>query len=83
MTTTNGKIPAELGDPVLEQRIEQRLAELEKEFESGQQMLAELEAREAGLRETLLRLSGAITVLREMQTAGAPAENGAMAAGVS
>ena len=46
-------------------RLEQRLKELEAEYEAGQQMLAELEARQATLRDTLLRINGAVTVLRE------------------
>ena len=46
-------------------QLEQRLKELKKEFESGQKMLAELETRQASLRESLLRISGAIQVLEE------------------
>ncbi|NTU43151.1 MAG: hypothetical protein HGA78_08905 [Nitrospirales bacterium] len=42
-----------------------RLAALKAEFESGQKMMSELEAKEAKLRETLLRISGAIQVLEE------------------
>lgn len=46
-------------------QLEQRLKELKAEFESGQKALAELEARQANLRNTLLRISGAIQVLEE------------------
>ena len=46
-------------------RLDQRLKELKTEFESGQKMLAELEAKQANLRNTLLRISGAIQVLEE------------------
>lgn len=46
--------------------IEQRLSALKAEFEAGKQMLAELEARQTHLRETMLRISGAIQVLEEM-----------------
>ena len=46
-------------------QLEQRLNALQAEFESGQQMLADLEARQATLRETLLRIAGAIQVLEE------------------
>ncbi len=46
-------------------RLEKRLAELKAEFESGKTALAELEARQANMRETLLRISGAIQVLEE------------------
>lgn len=42
-----------------------RLKELRSEFESGQKALAELENRQANLRNTLLRISGAIQVLEE------------------
>ncbi len=49
----------------MRERLEQRLKELEAEYEAGQKMLAELEARQATLRDTLLRINGAVTVLRE------------------
>ena len=49
----------------MKEQLEKRLEELKAEFESGQKALAELEARQAGLRETLLRISGAIQVLKE------------------
>ena len=47
-------------------KIGQRLTELKTEFETGQKMLAELETRQAELRNTLLRISGAIQVLEEL-----------------
>ena len=49
----------------MRERLEQRLKELEAEYEVGQKMLAELEARQATLRDTLLRINGAVTVLKE------------------
>lgn len=49
----------------MKQQLEQRLQSLKSEFESGQKMLAELEAKQANIRETLLRISGAIQVLEE------------------
>lgn len=49
----------------MKEQLEQRLAALKAEFEAGQKMLAELEARQAELRSTLLRISGAIQVLGE------------------
>ena len=49
----------------MKQQLEQRLQSLKSEFESGQKMLADLEAKQANLRETLLRISGAIQVLEE------------------
>ena len=50
----------------MRQQLEQRLKQLKAEFEAGQKMLAELEAKEADVRQTLLRISGAIQVLEEM-----------------
>jgi septal ring factor EnvC (AmiA/AmiB activator) len=49
----------------MKEQLEQRLKELNAEFESGQKMLAELEAKQANMRTTLLRISGAIQVLQE------------------
>ena len=46
-------------------RLKQRLSELRTEFEAGNKMLAELDAKGAKVRETLLRISGAIQVLEE------------------
>ena len=46
-------------------QLEQRLAELRSEYETGQKMLADLEAKKADLQTTLLRISGAIQVLEE------------------
>jgi predicted nuclease with TOPRIM domain len=47
------------------ERLQTRLAQLKGEYEAGQQMLAELEQKQRNLRETLLRISGAIQVLEE------------------
>lgn len=49
----------------MRERLEQRLQELKAEYESGQKMLADLEARQQELRNTLMRISGAILVLEE------------------
>lgn len=49
----------------MKQQLEQRLKELKAEFESGQKMLTDLEAKQANMRNTLLRISGAIQVLEE------------------
>jgi hypothetical protein len=49
----------------MSEQLGERLKALEGEFETGKKMLAEVEAREAALRSTLLRISGAIQVLRE------------------
>ena len=47
-------------------QLEQRLQQLQQEYESGQRMLADYEAKQAELRQTLLRISGAIQVLEEL-----------------
>lgn len=49
----------------MKKQLEQRLQELTSEFETGQAKLAELEGQAQNLRETLLRISGAIQVLQE------------------
>lgn len=49
----------------MRERLEQRLAELRAEFESGQQAVEDLEAQATTVRQTLLRISGAIQVLEE------------------
>jgi predicted nuclease with TOPRIM domain len=61
-----------------------RLASLKKEFEVGQARLRELEAEQAHVRETMLRISGAIQVLQELvdePTAGAGAAEATTATG--
>jgi hypothetical protein len=50
----------------------QRLGELRAEYRAGQKMLAELEAEQANLQQTLLRVSGAIQVLEELLDAPPP-----------
>lgn len=47
------------------EQLQKRLDELKNEFELGQKKLSELEAQAATLRNTLLRISGAIQVLEE------------------
>lgn len=49
----------------LREQLTARLEELKKEFELGQNRLRELDMQQAQLRETLLRISGAIQVLEE------------------
>jgi predicted nuclease with TOPRIM domain len=62
----------------MKEQLEKRLEELRGEFETGQKMLVELETKQANLRETLLRISGAIQVLEEMLSAECqPSGNGA------
>lgn len=50
----------------MKEKLSKRLEELKAELKAGQQMEAELEAKLAHLRTTLLRISGAIQVLEEM-----------------
>lgn len=60
------------------QQVEQRLKDLKSEFESGQKILAELETRQANVKSTLLRISGAIQVLTELlETEASETQNGA------
>ena len=53
------------GERGLQERLSERLRALRAEFEEGQRMLAELDARRRELHETLVRISGAIQVLSE------------------
>jgi len=46
--------------------MKERLKILEEEYSRGQELLLELDHKRAAMRDTLLRISGAIQVLREM-----------------
>jgi hypothetical protein len=59
----------------MEQQLEKRLAELKSEFEAGQKMLADMDAKRKELEDTMLRISGAIQVIEEM-LASRPAQDG-------
>jgi hypothetical protein len=59
-------------------RFSVRLNELENEYERGQEQMAFLDQKRADLRDTLLRISGAIQVLKELA-----AENAATAAAIA
>lgn len=60
----------------MQRQLEQRVTELEAEYRAGQEMLADLEAKHADLQQTLLRISGAIQVLKELLAADSgPAES--------
>jgi predicted nuclease with TOPRIM domain len=48
------------------QHLKRRIQSLQVEYEAGQKLLAEYEAKQRNLRETLLRISGAIQVLEEV-----------------
>jgi hypothetical protein len=56
----------------MRQHLEQRLQSLVQEYQTGQKMLMDLEAKAANLRETLLRISGAIQVLEELLAQASP-----------
>lgn len=47
-------------------QVERRIAELKSEYEAGQKVLADLEAKKADLQTTLQRIAGAIQVLEEL-----------------
>jgi predicted nuclease with TOPRIM domain len=49
----------------MQEKLQQRLQSLKIEYEAGQNMLADLETKQANVRDTLLRISGAIQVLEE------------------
>ena len=57
----------------MREQLVDRLTQLQREYDSGQKMLAEMEAKQANLRDTLLRISGAIQVLEELLAANRPA----------
>lgn len=50
----------------MKSQLEERLSTLRGEYESGQKMLAELEARRSQLTQTLLRIEGAMQVIQEL-----------------
>jgi prefoldin subunit 5 len=66
----------------MREQLEQRVSELRSEQQKGQQMLAELEAKQAELHQTLLRISGAIQILEEL-LAGAAQQDGLVPAAAS
>ena len=49
----------------MKEQLEARIKTLQTEFESGQKMLADYEEKKVKLRESMLRISGAIQVLQE------------------
>jgi hypothetical protein len=60
----------------MRQQLEDRLKSLKAEFEAGQQRLAGLEQECQSLRQTLLRISGAIQVLEEELAQDGSSEHG-------
>ncbi|HEY0136758.1 MAG TPA: hypothetical protein VGB85_21900 [Nannocystis sp.] len=57
----------------MKDQLQQRLHQLQSEFESGQKVLRDLEVRQQEVRDTLLRIGGAIQVLQELLKADDPA----------
>lgn len=55
----------------MQEQMQSRLLELKREYELGDRRLRDLVQQEAAVRETLLRISGAIQVLEELLVAGA------------
>ncbi|KST68629.1 hypothetical protein [Mastigocoleus testarum] len=49
----------------MREKLAKRLQQLKAEFASGQKVLADLENKQANVRDTLLRIQGAIQVLEE------------------
>jgi hypothetical protein len=58
--------PPTIDAPAAISRTEQRLVALRQEYEAGQAQMRALEQRTRDLRETMLRISGAIAVLEDM-----------------
>lgn len=50
----------------MKQEIELRLQSLKDEFTAGQKILADLEAKQASVRDTLIRINGAVQILEEL-----------------
>ncbi len=63
----------------MREQLERRLQELKQEYESGQKVLAELEKQQASLRDTMLRISGAVQVLEEELRRDEPGRAAALA----
>jgi predicted nuclease with TOPRIM domain len=58
----------------MREQLMSRLEQLKTEFQTGQGKLRELEIQQSKLRETLLRISGAIQVLEETLQSASPHE---------
>jgi predicted nucleic acid-binding Zn-ribbon protein len=56
----------------MQDEVQVRLDALRKEMEIGQQRMQDLERQLSQLRDTMLRISGAIQVLEELQAQAAP-----------
>ena len=60
----------------MREQMEARLAALKDEFDKGQTQLRQLESQSSSLRETMLRISGAIMVLEELLSPSARVTSG-------
>ena len=49
----------------MKERLKKRLQELEQEYQKGQEQLQRVETEAANVRAAMLRISGAIQVLKE------------------
>ncbi len=58
----------------MQEHLQARLEELKKELEAGQDELQLVEMRRTYLRETMLRIEGAMQALGELLAEGEPAE---------
>jgi uncharacterized protein (DUF3084 family) len=68
------KILAELrGVSLMREQVEVRLESLKREYEKGQLQLQQLQSQVTSLRDTMLRISGAIMVLEELLSSSRPA----------
>jgi predicted nucleic acid-binding Zn-ribbon protein len=68
------------------EQVSSRIASLKKEFEAGQNRLRELETELTQVRDTMLRISGAIQVLEELSIearAGGEAEGAPIGGGTT
>ena len=50
----------------MREQLEKRLDELKAEYDQGEKMLSDLDARREQVRQTLLRISGAVQILEEL-----------------
>lgn len=55
----------------MREQLQARLEDLKREFDAGEARIRELESEVAYVRETVLRISGAIKVLEEVLSASA------------
>jgi predicted nuclease with TOPRIM domain len=58
----------------MQEQVQARLQELKKELEAGQAELQKVESQRTYLRETMLRISGAVQALEELLAQRQPAE---------